>query len=195
MAFVINEDKALKSLLSNTSVSDATNQTRLVNVWFSQPDVEIRTQSYPYMLIDLVDISLDSEREQRGFVRLPYTPEGKNQNKKYFTEFPIPVNIDYQVSAYSRHPMHDRQILASMLTNITPFRFGNLEIPEDKTLRRLELLGYVKRDRTDENNKRLYINVFDLRVSSEYFPSKLLEVQAVSNVRLTVTGSFNRSVS
>ncbi|MFZ9615384.1 MAG: hypothetical protein ACO3AG_01805, partial [Fluviibacter sp.] len=55
---------------------------------------------------------------------------------------------------------------------ILPFRFGVLEIPEDGTLRRLEHMGYTKRD-TTEDGKRLFVNVFSVRVSSELFPSDL----------------------
>ena len=55
MPYIINEDKALKALVSGITVSDSGNPTRPVGVWFGQPDNEIRQQSYPYITIDLVE--------------------------------------------------------------------------------------------------------------------------------------------
>ena len=191
MPFIINEDKALKTLLKGITVSDAKNSARPVGVWFGQPDVEIREQSYPYITIDLVDIIEEKDRSNRGVVTLSYTPEGANSSVKYKTEIPIPVAIDYQVTSYSRQPLHDRAIISALLTNILPFRFGTLEIPEDKTLRRLELLGYTKRD-TTEQGKRLYVNVFTIRVSSEILPSTLV---AYSPAITTINKTFNTYIN
>jgi len=194
MTFIINEDKALKTLLKGITVSDAKNPSRPVGVWFGQPDVEIREQSYPYITIDLVDIMEERDRNNRGITQLPYTPEGMNSSTKYKTELPIPVAIDYQVTSYARQPLHDRGIIAALLTNILPFRFGTLEIPEDKTIRRLELLGYTKRDIT-EQGKRLYVNVFTIRVSSEILPSTLVaNAPTITTVNKTFTSYPNTNV-
>ena len=46
--------------------------TRKVGVWFGQPDQEIRAQSYPYITIDMVDISEDFSRAMRGKVKPAY---------------------------------------------------------------------------------------------------------------------------
>ena len=60
MPYIINEDKALKTLVSGITVSDSGNATRPVGVWFGQPDNEIRQQSYPYITIDLVGLRLSN---------------------------------------------------------------------------------------------------------------------------------------
>lgn len=194
MPFIINEDKALKTVLKGITVADAKNPARPVGVWFGQPDVEIREQSYPYITIDLVDIMEEKDRNNRGVTTLSYTPEGANSGTKYKTEIPIPVAIDYQVTSYSRQPLHDRAIIAALLTDILPFRFGTLEIPEDKTIRRLELLGYTKRDIT-EQGKRLYVNVFTIRVSSEILPSTLVAYSpTITTVNKTFTSYPNTNV-
>jgi len=195
MPFIINEDKALKAVLAGITVSDAKNAARPVGVWFGQPDVEIRQQSYPYLTIDLIDVSEERERNNRGIVTLPYTPEGKDSTKKYKTESPIPVAIDYQVTSYARQPLHDRGIISALLTDILPFRYGTLEIPEDKTLRRLELLGYAKRD-TTEQGKRLYVNVFTIRVSAEILSSTLIaNSPTITTVSPTLSAVINQSVT
>jgi len=195
MPFLLNEDKALKSLMQSITVSDAKNSARAVGVWFGQPDVEIRDQSYPYVTLDLIDISEDPSRVHRGVVTMPYTPEGLDSSVKHQTEFPIPVNIDYQVTSYARQPLHDRQIISNILNTKLPFRFGTLEIPEDNTLRRVELLGYAKRDRT-EQGKRLFVNMFTIRVSAELFPSAIIALdKPVSAVNIGTTVSLNSNVT
>jgi hypothetical protein len=182
MPFILNEDKALKTLLkSRIGVTDSKNNLRTVGVWFGHPDVEIRDQSYPYMTIELSDISHARERQHSGMTELNYIPEAKDLNgniltesAKRWTESPTPVNLDYQIASYCRQPLHDRQILATVLTDLLPFRFGMLEIPEDNTARRIELLGYAKRD-TTEQGKRLFVNVFSIRVNAELFSTGIVQ--------------------
>lgn len=195
MPFLINEDKGLKALLAGVTVTDAKNGARPVGIWFGQPDVEIRAQSYPYLTIELIDISEAYERNNRGISELSYTPEGLDPELRYLTENPIPVNLDYQVTSYTRQPIHDRQVISAMLSNILPFRYGTLEIPEDGTLRRVELLGYAKRD-TTEQGKRLFVNVFSIRVSSELFSSEILAFgNAVEEVDVSLSEFVNIDVT
>lgn len=188
MPLLVNEDRALKSALSGLTVSDAKNPARPVGVWFGQPDVEIRQQSYPYLTIELIDVSEGAERAHRGYVDIPYTPEGMDPTKKYAGDFPIPVNLDYQITSYARQPIHDRQIISALLHGPLPFRFGMLEIPEDNTARRLDLLGFTKRD-TTESDKRLFVNVFTIRVSAEILPVELMELSEVATVNISLTNS------
>ena len=189
MPFIINEDAALKSLLTGITVSDGGNAARPVAVYYGQPDKDIRQQSYPYITLDLVGVREDTERAHRGSVDLTYTPEGMTPN--YTSEsqpvnFPIPVDLIYQVSTWSRQPRHDRQIMASLFTpGRLPFRFGQLTIPEDNTMRRLDVLGFSKRD-TTEGGKRLFSNVYNIRISSELFPDQLGEVYTVTAVNTSL---------
>ena len=55
MPFILNEEEALKSLLSGMTVSDSGNANRPVGVFYGQPDKEIRQQAYPYITIDLIN--------------------------------------------------------------------------------------------------------------------------------------------
>jgi hypothetical protein len=59
-----------------------------------------------------------------------------------------------------------------------PFRFGQLLVPEDNTMRRLDILGFTKRD-TTESGKRLFNNIYNIRVSSELFPDQLVQMYQV----------------
>jgi hypothetical protein len=175
MPFITNEDEALKTLLKGITVSDSGNPKRSVGVWFGQPDKEIRQQSYPYITIDLIGMSEAGERVQSGVVDLQYTPEGYDGTIDYQTYYPMPVNLDYQVATYSRQPNHDRQIMGALFQiGRLPVRFGSLYVPQDNTLRRLDVLGFSKRD-TTEADKRLFVNIYTIRVSSEIFRTSLFE--------------------
>ena len=194
MPFIINEDDALKTLLQGITVSDSGNSARPVAVYYGQPDKDLRTQSYPYITLDLVGVREDPERAHRGYVPLTYTPEGatvetdSDGNIITNVNFPIPIDLIYQVSTWARQPRHDRQIMATLFASgRLPYRFGQLPVPQDGTNRRLDMLGFSKRD-TNEDGKRLFSNVYNIRISSELFPDQLAQVYQVLE---TPTISFN----
>ncbi len=188
MPFIINEDEALKTLLQGITVSDGGNSLRNVAVYYGQPDKDLRQQSYPYITLDLVGVREDTERAHRGVVNLAYAPEGYTPNRdtdgsiNQPIDFPIPVDLIYQVSTWSRQPRHDRQIMAKLFApGRLPFRFGQLPVPQDGTNRRLDMLGFSKRD-TTEGGKRLFSNVYNIRISAELFTPQLTGVYQVLDV-------------
>ena len=82
---------------------------------------------------------------------------------------PVPVQVDYQIRAFSRHPRHDRQILAGFLGKKVPYRYGWLDMQLiDGTTRRLELLD-IGHSEAVEAGKRLFVSTFTVRVDS-YMP-------------------------
>lgn len=187
MPFILNEDKAIKLMLTGVTVSDSGNPTRPVGVWFGQPDLEIRAQSYPYMTIDFLGYNEDFSRSHRGEIQMPYFPEGANTSNQYTTEFPIPVYLDYQITTWARQPRHDRQIMAEMATGQRiPLRYGLLVVPEDKTVRRVDFLGFAKKDTTDENGKRLFSNAYTIRVSAEILPVVLSQIVPVTETNVSL---------
>jgi len=190
MPFIFNEEEALKSLLSGITVSDSGNSARPVGVYYGQPDKEVREQRYPYITLDLISVSEEVDRAHRGAVYIPddtfYTPEGVTDGQ--LTSFPIPVQLIYQVSTWARQPRHDRQLIAELLSyGRLPLRFGQLTIPQDGTNRRLDMLGFSKRD-TTENGKRLFSNVYTIRISAEIFEDVLAQMYEVTQ---EPTISFN----
>jgi hypothetical protein len=197
MPFIINEDEALKTLLQGITVSDGGNANRPVAVYYGQPDKDLRQQSYPYITLDLVGVREDVERAHRGVVNLTYTPEGMTPNLNQDgsinqpVSFPIPVDLIYQVSTWSRQPRHDRQIMAKLFASgRLPFRFGQLPVPQDGTNRRLDMLGFSKRD-TTEGGKRLFSNVYNIRISAELFPDQLSAVYTVTSVNKSLVYQTN----
>ncbi len=189
MPFIINEDKAIKAMLTGITVSDSGNPARPVGVWFGQPDLEIRAQAYPYITIDFLGYNEDFSRAHRGEIQMPYFPEGvTNTSEQYTTEFPIPVYLDYQITTWARQPRHDRQIMAAMATGQRiPLRFGLLIVPEDMTVRRLDFQGFTKKDTVDENGKRLFSNAYTIRVSAEILPTVLAPIVPVQDTNVSLT--------
>jgi len=198
MTFLLSEDEALRNLLLGMKVTDqrsnaSGDSTRNVGVWFGQPSQEIRDQNYPYITIDMVDISEDFSRAMRGLVKPTYLqdptklPDGttdfNSDTNDWYIHEPIPVNIDYQVTTYAREPRHDREIIAQLMYTRLPLRFGVLQ-PNDNTVRRLDVLDVSKRDIT-EAGKRLFVNAFTVRISSEIVPELYTAVYKALEVNMT----------
>ena len=192
MTFLLSEDKAIRELLTGITVTDqkseSDNEPRAVGVWFGQPDQEIRSQSYPYITIDMIDISQDRQREMRGVTNAEYLKPANlvlSEDEDFEVDLPIPVNIDYQITTFCRHPRHDRQLMAEVLYSRLPFRFGTLDL-NDNTVRRLDVLEVAKRDLV-EQGKRLFMNAITVRVSSEIPQRRLTEYYKVQEVNVKPT--------
>lgn len=194
MTFLISEDEALRNKLLGITVTDqkaeGDTRPREVGVWFGQPDQELRAQNYPYITINLIDVERDPSREMRGTTDASYLiPEGFDEEKGFLMDIPIPVNLDYQITTFARHPRHDRAVLGQLLSNKLPIRFGVLEI-DDNTVRRLDVLSVAKRDAT-EQAKRLFMNVITVRVSSEIAPGTYNTLSKVTQVNIDQLTTLN----
>lgn len=184
MPFLLREDKALKLKLQGLMVHDATSGAgRKVTVRYKNPEYELADAVYPIALISHSRISRDEEREHRGVVNLHYAPEGYEPwadmadptQSPYMAEMPVPLNIDYQIDAYARKETHIIEMTGALMGfDFLPPRFGYLSVPEDGTVRRLDLLGGPDYSETkDEKGKRLFIASWVIRVSSEIFLSEI----------------------
>jgi hypothetical protein len=174
-SFVFAEDKALKTHLQGITVTDLKAASRPVKVWFGYPDVELKQQDYPYMIIDLFDIQPANDRQSSGFwVDNTYrgTQEAE-EGQAYSYYAPVVYDLYYQVSSFARNPRHDRTIIFEMLNNKIPGKFGHLIVPQQNdegyVARHMFLEGFVKRD-SIEDGRRLFRNVFSIRVVSEMTP-------------------------
>lgn len=181
MGFLLEEDESLKALLSTpaVTVSDGARASRPVEVWYGQPDLELRQRTYPYISIEMIDINEAQERVMVGQPALTYLPSGFTLPAAGTVletrNFPAPYDLDYQVSVWSRHPRHDREILSKLLSGRLPIRHGRLHLLETDRVVRLDMLGGPRiADTTDENGKRLFRKVFTMRVATELFPTDAL---------------------
>lgn len=175
--FILAEDFALKQALKNKIlVADGNSAARAVDVWFGQPDPEIKPQRYPYMTIDLIDII-----ENRPQVQSAYGPLDDG-SADYMQGLPpydqnyglsgyglSPMLLVYQITSWARQPRHDRQILTSLVHSTFHPRFGQIPINADGTMRRVIVSNFAKRDTTDENQKRLFRNIWTVQIPSEVF--------------------------
>lgn len=175
--FVIAEDLALKQHLAGLTVADEKNASRQVKVWFGYPDIEVRNQEYPFITIDLLDITHALDRQHQGIL---YDSDQQGTNPTlghYKYDYPTAYDLSYQITTHSRHPRHDRALIWE-LHNKFPARYGYLRVPNELgteySYRSMFLDGFVKRDAVEEDSggRRLLRSVFTIRVVSEMTPKQ-----------------------
>jgi hypothetical protein len=197
--FIIAEDLALKTLVQGMTVKDDNNQNRPVKVWFGYPDVEIRTQDFPFVTIDLIDIVPANDRQTSGILVDTDNRGTQASVAGYSYEYRIPVAYDlvYQISSYCRHPRHDRAIMFQLM-NKFPSKFGYLIVPNqlgtENSSRTMFLDGFVKRDAVEgeTGNRRLLRNVLSVRVISEMTPAQA--DNAIKNVEYVHINNTTSSI-
>lgn len=199
--FIFNEDRAMKAKFSNLVVQDvnAPPTGRPVQVIWLDADIELTNLTYPSIVIANTGISYDPERAASGWFQLPYTPEGFTQwisdenedvtTSPYWAFTPIPYNIDYQIEVLARNNKH-ATFLSAILSgpDFLSIRHGYLAIPEDGTVRRLDLMSGPERQNThDSDGKRVFHLIYTVRVSTELLPVQIDSYSQVETVDTTVT--------
>lgn len=198
MTFLLEEDAALKASLSGITVTDEKNANRPVNVWFGYPDVEIRTQDFPFITIDLISMRNATERQSSGEIydsnfRGTIAPVN---GVFYKYEIPVAYDLIYQITSYSRHPRHDRAIIFQLNQKFPAMR-GHLAVPNalgtSTAYRHMFLESFYKQDSAEgqNGNKRLLRNIYTVRVVSEMTPNT---AAAVGIPDVTVV-SLNRNAN
>jgi hypothetical protein len=176
MTFIISEDEALKTLLQGIVVSDEKNNSRSVQAWFSNPDPELRNQSYPYVTIELIGVEWARYRQASGYM-IDNDRQGTvspSSGEVFEYEMPAAWDLMYQITSYARHPRHDRAIISHLLNNDFVANRGFLPVQNDlgtqTSYRHIILQDFAKRD-TVEDGRRLFRNVFTVLVTSESTPT------------------------
>jgi hypothetical protein len=194
MPLLLLEDAALKAKLQGLTVNDATAGPggRKVVVRYKNPEYELADAVYPLILISHTRIGKAEEREHRGFVQINYAPEGypgwddmmDPSKSPYWSEVPIPLDIEYQIDVYARKETHLIELTGKMLQfDYIPHRLGYLAVDVDGTVRRLDVLGgpdYY--ESKDELGKRLFGMSWAIRVSSEIFLSELITMKPAERI-------------
>lgn len=189
MSFAVSEDLALKNILAGITVSDEKNANRAVGVWFANPDIESRAQSYPYITIELLDFREANYRQHSGVFDDPdrQGTVAPVNNTLYTYEIPVAWDLVYQITSYARHPRHDRAIIDHVLNKVFVSKRGYLAVPNDlgteTGYRHLILEEFTKRD-TIEDNRRLYRNVFTVTVSSEGTAASAVTSLAAQTIKI-----------
>lgn len=214
MPWMLNEAESLKSKLSGiTTPAPTQGETADVEVWFRNPENELRDMTFPSVVLEFASVTKADDREHRGSTYLPYTPEpytspspttnagGQVQEWDTTTDFdptfspflvqdyPIPYNIDFVATAYARF---EYQLLALVDTlsslEYLPSRFGYLEVAADDTVRTLDVIGGPEIiSNRDREGRRLFQAVYRVRVCSELNLYDVEQIVAwVKQVNLTL---------
>lgn len=207
--WLLNEDAALRFKLQGLTVADANNPARKVLVRYKNPESEVADLDLPIIIIDHDGWYPAPERMHDGYVKLPYAPEGEPtwfadtgpattifdpNDSPYFSQwFPIPYNLDYLITIYSRF-MHEHSMpLVAALSQYDYLhpKYGYLNVPQDGTKRTLQLLGGPSlTSGKDKNTKRFFRVDFKIRVFSELIPQIIQPLLATSvNLDLSVYNS------
>jgi hypothetical protein len=202
MTWLYSESAALKSRLQGLTVTDGNDPNgRPVLVRFRLPEDEPATAVYPMIVIDNPQVNTAHDREHRGYVRLSYAPEGNpywgldqaptldpNQSP-YTTEMPIPMNLDFQVTLYTRKALHGMQLLPKLFTlPYLPPRFGGILIPADGTVRSLDIVGGPEATEIkDGDDKRLFTWTWLVRIYSEVLPYQIDGLPTVEQFQFELT--------
>lgn len=217
--FLLAEDAAIKARFSNCKVTDDRNALRPVKVFFRYPEAETERE-YPFITIELIDVLHAADRQHSDLMIYSGGAGNWENNPAYFDYWPsvsasvsgssqtsfrttqdfIPVDLLYQVSTYTRSALHDRQLTSRIISQLVPFRYNSITIPEDGTTRRFDLLDWTNADLLDMESgfrKRIFRKVLTLRMSSELTYddySTLVSKKPVSTINSTIehqTSIFN----
>lgn len=202
MTFLLEEDAALKASLSGITVADEKNASRPVNVWFGYPDVEIRTQDFPFITIDLISMRNATERQSSGEIYDSNFMGTIAPQEGVFYKYEVPVAYDlvYQITSYSRHPRHDRAIIFQLNQKFPAMR-GHLAVPNalgtSTAYRHMFLESFYKQDSAEgqNGNKRLLRNIYTVRVVSEMTPIAAAAVPIVDVAAVSLNRNANNSWS
>ena len=214
--FLLAEDAAIKRRLSNISVTDDRQATRVAKVFFRYPEAETE-RDYPFITIEHVGLSHDRSRQHSEQVYYFSTSSSASLSPCFIDYYPseldragmvselgntnylrtdsfVPVTLMYQISTYARSALHDRQLTAKILRRVMPFRRGSIEIPEDGTIRRFELMGWGNSDLLDGEaayRKRIFRKVYTIQMSAEIPASDLESLKQVTSVIGNITNADN----
>lgn len=218
--FTVAEDEALKKKLQGITVRDDKEAAREVKVFFRWPTDDVEKQ-YPFITIELLDIQHALDREtsaqtvylqhyDNGFgdpmeylrvpSRVPYWPDETPDAGTLLPEGTtlgatiemIPVDFVYQIATHTRNQIHDRQLTAAMLSRgRLPFRYGELFVEADDTVRRLFNLGWQQADISDNEaagRKRIFRKIYTLSVNGEMGYADFRATGVVDEVLINITG-------
>jgi hypothetical protein len=192
--WLIAEDEAMKSYLQGLTVSDSTSgQGRPVPVWFRLPEQEERQRTYPYIAIDMLDITEANQRQMVGRLnlnKLPYSPPVpvpalEDADHTLTADWPVAVDIHYQITVVSRSARHDRQLQA-LLWQKFPGKWGALYVHNDETARTMQLVGRSAAHDVDEFGKRTFRTNYTVTVASEMWASIIRQIHNLMDITIGV---------
>jgi hypothetical protein len=215
--FLLAEDAAVKARFSNIAVSDDREPQRVAQVFFRYPEGE-KEKSYPFITIENVGLVHNARLQHSEQTYYYSSSAGASVNNPAFINyFPsemtsnelddmlgddpylkmdsfVPVTLIYQIATYARSAIHDRQLTAKILRRVAPFRRGFIDVPEDGTIRRFDLISWANSDLLDGEagyRKRIFRKVYTIHMSAEIPASDITIVKRVESVVGTIQNTNN----
>ncbi len=217
MVWILSEADAFKKKFAGMVVHDSTAPEggRTVDVKYRTPQEELSNTEYPSVILDIESVLKDPTREHRGYIQLGYIPENvydpdvplltrdratgemvpydpdtmPTTSSPIFVDAPIPYNINFSVTVYTRNRTHLYEI-ASELVKVgrIPDRFGFLQVPERGTVQSLFLTGGPEfSNGKDENDKVFHTAYYEVQVATELLAYEVsLAKNYVSEVHLDI---------
>jgi hypothetical protein len=199
VTWLLEEDTLLKDKVSGMTVSDQREDPRPVPVWYRFPEQELRDVTYPFVTIDLIGISEALDRAHRGGRMRPdeqqFLPAGElpapEAGRVPVTEWPIAMDLSYQVTTWTRNVHHDRDLTRQMWVRF-PGRYGSIggSVSPYVRARSCQLMGYMPGDRIDDFGKRLFRKMYTIKVFSELWASQIRNITLVTTITIDVPSLF-----
>jgi hypothetical protein len=210
--FLLAEDAAVKKRFSTMRVTDNRSSARAVKVFFRYPENETEKE-YPFITLENLGLNhatnLQHSEQQYYF---DTTVSVDNVDTETFNYFPsektkaeleedlgtaryikvesfVPIDLTYQIVTYARNALHDRQLTSQLLRYVIPFRRGFIDVPEDSTIRRFDLISWTNADHLDQEagyRKRIFRKIYTLRMTAEIPTTDLIPVEQVSEIVGTI---------
>lgn len=222
--FLFAEDAAVKNHFRGFTVTDDRNAQRPVKVFFRYPESETERE-YPFITVELIDVAHSRERQhsdqriygvtntaassadQRWTQGRPdifrYWPDHFSDLSQFAGETTllsanefIPVDLLYQVSTFTRSALHDRELSAKILSRHARFRWGFIDVPEDNTVRRFDLLDWVTADLLDPEagyRKRIFRKIYTIQMGAELTVDSLNKAVRAQSVTTDIIDTITYS--
>jgi hypothetical protein len=96
---------------------------------------------------------------------------------------PTPLSLIYMVTTHCRSARHDRELFRNLLKpDYLPWRFGSLYVPQDDTIRRLDMIDISASTDYDSLKKRVFRRIFMIAISAEMLPDNWAQSKSVAKV-------------
>lgn len=191
--FLLAEDEAMKKKLLGIEVPNDKTGTMQVPVRFRHPEGEADEAGgvqYPLITLDLLSITHHRERDHVNNVNISYVPDRLPRvpggiDDGGVTEYPLPVQLLYQVQSWTTNARQDRYIISQMLKpDRLPIRHGYLYVEADDTIRLMESVDTRKDDFIDSQKRRIFRTTYSVRVEAEMLKTAIVTAGQVVTVVL-----------
>jgi hypothetical protein len=125
---------------------------------------------------------------------VPWNETGFDPRSSPYTvpDHPIPYDLDFNITVVTRDYQQMFEIISQMdEVERIPTRFGGLKVPQDGTIRTLDLMGGPDQSSLkDEDGKRLLQTVYTVRVAAEINLYDIEGVQRITDIDVGMTSTI-----